>query len=422
MKKKSRCKKNRICRTKKNENPVIGKKDFLKRVYQFMKTLGIGHLYAKIPLEQKRRMAKYRMRSFRIEPEQGTQMDKKYLHYLRSTVSSYLKEMGNFLGDSTALVSLHDYFTVGYTCLFFFNTIKPDAFEGADELCEATKKLQHLMEDRENPFEFDLASLLRTLAFFSSRPDRLLCTIRTGTIDSFVNGHFVGMSSCAYVKKEKPKTRHITVDGIKRVVFRVGVPDKMSSTIKWIQVPCKKLSSDYSNNEKILDMYIQSHAMHRFLERTRGLDLPEGLRAALNISLKYPTIVEYRNNRGLLAFTLKNGRLGYFIFTIIDNMLIIKTFLFLTSSGTPEGRKLDRILGIRKIDKKYLSLDSAYAFMHTDILNSPWLCDILVQAGCGQLCDIVAERMEYKINRKVGYALDTARYLGLPETVYSEAG
>jgi hypothetical protein len=99
-------------------------------------------------------------------------------------------------------------------------------------------------------------------------------------------------------------------------------------------------------------------------------------------------------------------------------MLLLRTFLFLTNTGTPEGKKLDKLLGIRKIDKQYLELDTAYAFMNTDLLNSPWLCDLLVEAGCEQLCDIAADTMED--SRKAGYALDAARYLGLPETVYSE--
>ncbi len=71
-----------------------------------------------------------------------------------------------------------------------------------------------------------------------------------------------------------------------------------------------------------------------------------------------------------------------------------------------------------KIDKQYLELDTAYAFLHTDLLNSPWLCDLLVEAGCEQLCDLVSDGTEE--NRKTGYALDAVRYLGLPETVYSE--
>ena len=65
--------------------------------------------------------------------------------------------------------------------------------------------------------------------------------------------------------------------------------------------------------------------------------------------------------------------------------MVIRTFLFITFSGTPEGLKLSQITGLNMFDKKYLSIDKLSTFMKADIRENPVLADLFTRAGCGDL-------------------------------------
>lgn len=417
MSKKIKHKKARSRGPDKKETEAIQKKLFLKSLKNLMEVLGIGDFYSEIPLAQKKQITRTRFRNFRIEVEDGAQVNRQDLHFFKGITSYFLKNASVAFGSDPQSISLNDYFSTGYTFMSFFGNIDPSSFECAGQLKEAAKEFEDFMKKEDNPFSLYLAKLIHGLLFFSSRPDRLLYSTKMGTIKLYSGGKIIGLSVCLYFRSDKPKKCQIILEKKKRVAYRVGVPGQSKENIEWVKVPHNLLVSNYSGKHEQLDMYIQSHALHRFDERIRGLDTEESLGLSLNYSLCDPTIVEYKDGSGLLEFTLRDKKFGYFVFTIIDNMLVIRTFLFLTNSGTPEGKKIDKLMGVRKIDKQYLELDTAYAFMHTDLLNSPWLCDLLVKAGCEQLCDLATDDMVD--NRKAGYALDAVRYLGLPETIYS---
>jgi hypothetical protein len=228
-----------------------------------------------------------------------------------------------------------------------------------------------------------------------------------------------GFSNCIYIRSERPSKRVVAFGGERRVAYRAGVPSPSGESVVWLTVPRNLLSSRNDAKNAELDMYVQAHALHRFDERMRGLDDQLGLGRSLNFSLRDAVVCRHNGDEGLIEFTHDGKRLGYFAFTCTETMLVVRTFLFLTNSGTPEGVKLDDLLGTRKIDKNYLGIDSIFAFLHTDLLSSPWLCDALVEAGCEQLCDLASDFRAKK--QASGYALDATRYLGLPETVLAEA-
>ena len=418
MSKKTKHKKAHSRSSNKKEAEAIQRKLFLKNFKTIMEAWGVGDLYSKIPPEEKKLFTKVRFRNFRVEAKQGSQVNRQDLRFFRDFTSWFLKENIFPCGYGDQMISINDYFTAGHTFMSVFSNIDTSSFEGADRLKKAANEYRMFMARYDNPFESHLAKLIHFLLYTTSRPDRLLYTIRMDTMQVYSGGKPIGVSVCMYFRSEKPNKRQVTLEKKKRIAYRVGVPDISGENITWVTIPHNLLVPDYSGKHEQLDMYIQSHALHRFDERTRGLSHVDILRISLNYSLMDPTIVEYKDGKGLLAFTHGNRKFGYFVFTIIDDMLVIRTFLFLTNSGTPEGKKIDKLLGIRKIDKQYLELDTAYTFLHTDLLNSPWLCDLLVEAGCEQICDMATDSMED--NRKTGYALDAVRYLGLPETVYSE--
>jgi hypothetical protein len=85
---------------------------------------------------------------------------------------------------------------------------------------------------------------------------------------------------------------------------------------------------------------------------------------------------------------LNEIKVGYLVADLKDDKLIIRTFLFLTQNGTPEGNKLVELYGLGKLDKSFLAMDKLSTFLTTDMCSDSNLSEIFQQAGCQYLLDI----------------------------------
>jgi hypothetical protein len=113
----------------------------------------------------------------------------------------------------------------------------------------------------------------------------------------------------------------------------------------------------------------------------------------------------------LVEFRICGDALGYFAVSLAHSKLVIRTFLFRTMDGTPEGKLLRQNLRLARSDKEYLGLDQLETFALSDIQNDPKLVALLEQCGCGHLLRIVRPGavQEYL----AGYARDFRKHLGL---------
>ncbi len=82
---------------------------------------------------------------------------------------------------------------------------------------------------------------------------------------------------------------------------------------------------------------------------------------------------------------------GYFRFDVVGNIIVVKTFLFLTNSGTPEGDLLAKNTGLKVLDMKYLTIDKLSTFMSSDIANNVQINKIFTDAGCQSLFELYAK-------------------------------
>jgi hypothetical protein len=113
---------------------------------------------------------------------------------------------------------------------------------------------------------------------------------------------------------------------------------------------------------------------------------------------------------------LAGWKVGYLVATVVRNVILIRTFLFLTMDGTPEGTKLYQRLGLRRAAKTLLKLDDLTTFMDTDIAADVELTSLLNECGCSHL---LAPPIPCTKARE-GYAQDLRRYLGLDDAVGNE--
>ena len=133
-----------------------------------------------------------------------------------------------------------------------------------------------------------------------------------------------------------------------------------------------------------LPLYIQRHALKRLDERL-GLQ-PNNVHSHLFFSLyNQPVNYELDNGCTLIEFNMYEYKVGYLLTTLHEDKLVIRSFLFLTNNGTPEGRKLNALTGLEKLDKKYLEIDKLSTFTAYRIHEDKKLSAIFREAGCGSL-------------------------------------
>jgi hypothetical protein len=135
-----------------------------------------------------------------------------------------------------------------------------------------------------------------------------------------------------------------------------------------------------------MPVFIQSHALQRLEERT---DLLPGVLqySAYDSIQKFEYTLE-RDGRFLISFYYYLKKIGYLVASVINNRVLIHTFLFITNNGTPEGRKLSEITGLKKLDKKYLAIDKLSTFLSYRINDNEFVKKIFEKAGCGHLVNI----------------------------------
>ncbi|MEH6309104.1 hypothetical protein RYH73_25865 [Olivibacter sp. CPCC 100613] len=114
----------------------------------------------------------------------------------------------------------------------------------------------------------------------------------------------------------------------------------------------------------------------------------------------------YYEGRSLLECYIGKHKVGYFVITPHDGKWVVRTFLFLTNDGTPEGRKLADLTDWQRMDRKYLMVDRMDAFLAYNISGDAGLRKLFVKAGCGSLL-----RFAEELAALMGITPDSADYI-----------
>ena len=172
-------------------------------------------------------------------------------------------------------------------------------------------------------------------------------------------------------------------NGKLRKVFQLGYLD-YGFTVNWVSVPVKSLQGVYRGDKKELPLCIQNHAYNRLLERLKplsGMDIIHQLSYTLQTSLK----IEIYKGNILIPYFHINLKCGYFLGVINKDRLIIKTFLFLTHHYTPEGDKLEKVLGLSKEEISYWKIGSLENFFGSNLETNHEMRKAFEDAGISHL-------------------------------------
>ncbi|MDR0757216.1 MAG: hypothetical protein LBF85_05145, partial [Tannerella sp.] len=165
-----------------------------------------------------------------------------------------------------------------------------------------------------------------------------------------------------------------------RTAFRIATGQFMDTPYMGATISIKKIFPGVEH-DRMLNIYIQSHAIHRFKERIDTL-YPILRNEFFVLSLMIvQRVVRAPNGMQLIACIMPSEAgektIAYFAFTIDGDNLLVLTLLPLLSRNVPEGRVLYERLHLSSEDMKYLGMDKLSFFYEVDIAQIPILRQVL---------------------------------------------
>ena len=186
--------------------------------------------------------------------------------------------------------------------------------------------------------------------------------------------------------------RYIDLNGIKRPAFRLAKPIA-NGPIVWVTAPKDFVNDFYTGEKEELDVYIQSHALKRMSDRLDALS-----QEAVNYILWENTtgFDNFMTYRGYLFLPIKihNIKIGYLLANIIDDIILFRTFLFITHNSTPEGDKLKQVSGLGKHDISYWQIDRLSTLLNFEEKKYPGLSKLFQEAGIGNISELKEEELD----------------------------
>ena len=190
----------------------------------------------------------------------------------------------------------------------------------------------------------------------------------------------------------KPEIISHKIDGKKRQIYRVGWGSPAYKA-KWVTLLPEKINIPGLFSNLPIPVYFQSHVLHRLEERLDCF-VPGCLQFKLYESLEKPVFVNFEGRMLIEYHYMNEIKYGYLVVEYIEGFILVKTFLFLTNNGTPEGKKLEELSGLSKLDKKYWAIDKHSTFLTSDLANNEKLKTLFTEAGCEKLFEPVETDLE----------------------------
>jgi hypothetical protein len=197
------------------------------------------------------------------------------------------------------------------------------------------------------------------------------------------------------LSSENPKAISFTYKQKDRRAFSVRAGRIIATPTTDAQIDRWFVTFDDSEPAVYLNIYIQSHALQRVKER---LDIfPAHVR---NYYVMEPLLYMHRvtdtqaRSPMLECYTSFGStivRFGYYPFIIQNDTLIVLTFLPLVSSKTPEGKQLNKLLGLQRADTMFLGMDKLSFFCTVDFEQIPVLKQAMVDTGIWNLIEYAAQ-------------------------------
>lgn len=387
--------------------------EFYKKIKQTMTLLGDASAMDLLDKKDLAIMHYSRLRPYKIiNPNNGQpKMRNRYLQILNKGLSILLHTSFIGVGEQQIQLSLYDFFVYAETLFFVYRNIP----ENHPEIAAEFQACFPVFNEDYKKIRVDASeSINKRLDFLS-----WLYSDFTSSIIRFIPVEIVKSSSVldtsAYynnyiVEQKKAETELLEIDGKRRTIYRICLSTDQNFIP--LTITPDKLGIEGLMQKFPLKVFIQMHVLHRIRERLGNLFLHLSYVFIVHAVKEKPIKAE-NNNSFLFPVTQNTIKLGYLKGDIIGDKLVIRTFLFITNNGTPEGKKLQNLAGLQKTDKEFLGIDKLSTFIHSDIKENKKLKTLFCQAGCGDLFQINKDLLDQPDKKEIACAEYLEHYLGI---------
>lgn len=360
-------------------------KQFISEVkYVIEKTCG-ADIVRYIPQDDFEQTYKFRFRPVSIRAASGQDISADTLRFANCMISQLFKlSYVNINMGELSHLSLYQYYSIGYTIMSYIVGLEDDAYPHAIEVKKALAPWHMILESPINEEAMDIfyGIMIMISVFCSNINDHLYILEFNPKVLQRGLTH-VGLISEMY-KTQLPKIK-VQIEEQLRPAWQVcwGFPG-LDRQLIYISVRSEDV---YQAPGNMLNVYIQSHALNRLAERLDGVE-PGVLHFSIYSSISEPKVCKSRSGFLMFEYEIFGNKAGYLLGEVVDEKIVIKTFLFLTNSGTPEADRLQASTGLMKEDIMYLDIDKLSTFVYSDIAGNDRIKQLFIDAGCESLFEI----------------------------------
>ncbi len=380
------------------------KKEFIKLFLEFAAKMGLPEISEYLTEDLKESIYEFRITQPRIiitDASENTSDNRKMVEF---EINAFMNQ--HFIWDEPAnpTTTLREFYVQGNQLNNFISKLKKSNQQ-------EDKKLYILLKKRYDKYskEFDKA----LLQLFSYQNYLGIVYGMPNTKYFWFNNNFetkktssgVIVYYCLKIYSHPCEKREVFIDNETRTVYRLGLTE-YGKGLSWATIDPAKLPVSSVNTKEPLPVYVQMHAVHRLKERLDCMD-NDLLLFFLNESVEDYHIVTSPSGKLLLEYKFGGKILGYFVIDKVKNLLVIRTFLFITNNNTPEGVRLHRIAGLQLEDKKFLQIDRLSTFLQPDVRSNEFICSLFKEAGCGELLKLDKESFNVDLKGRVASTIES---------------
>jgi len=326
-------------------------------------------LYDKFTKKQKIEMMQTKIAAPHFEAKPGHRVPRHYIREVQKRSTEFMEHI--CIGDPALKLTFYDYLTMGTQFGTFCAAMYEDKLycEQAEVYKTIADRVIELEDFSENTlmkqyFEF-LRELLGHLSQFNYRMYGFDLTFKQ-TRTRVMMAHYIQITSIECEKKI------FIFHDKKRPAFRMLMPNYIDSEVNYVNIPINRIFEN-STTDKLLKVYIQSHALLRMKER---LDILTVYEKNLYLINAVHTGQKIRLATGREAFEMldeANHIIAYLPFVVQDDCVVILSVLPVTYPASPIGKKLCETLEITRAELEVCGMDKLSYFLRTDFDKIPKL-------------------------------------------------
>ena len=387
------------------------KKKYLNRIRALCSAVGCEHVYNLIPREEQDKIYRHRIFPFKFTVAEGNEISGKVLSDIRMLSDYIFKDVLLAVTESGVQLSLYELYTIGLNFFEYLNSLKIEQYPDAPKVKELQMKfipMNKLFIEADTTLRMYMSGVCFGSCDLISR---IYWMKHSFSVDKQKPEGIINLME---VHSHIPEKIYDCKDNVYRPAFKV-CKGFAETGIKHFRLDQEQLGIIGMPGNSFVEIYIQAHALQRIKER---LDCMMQFYQNLYLinSISSIKIHKETRDRFLIEYKISEIKIGYLAADLSDGKLIIRTFLFITQHGTPEGNKLAELYGLGKLDKSYLELDKLSTFLTTDMCSNAELREVFQQAGCQYLLDIFVDnriKSMCDIHSKQSSVMEIVKYLGL---------